>query len=183
MEKEEQQETQKGRFGREIREWIVALAVALALAIFITQVIIVNARVPTGSMEPTIMTGDRVIGFRPAYWFKSPERGDIIIFRYPDDETQLYVKRVIGMPGESLEIREGKIYLNGDTEPFVVENSDPAATGNFGPFQVPPGHYFVMGDNRNNSWDSRYWQNTYVPENNILGEAVFRLWPSPGALS
>ncbi len=108
-------------------------------------------QIPSGSMENTIMTGDRVIGNRFAYSFSDPQRFDIIIFRYPDDESQLFIKRIIGLPGETVEIQDGKIYLNGSDEPLEDVQTKETMVGSFGPYTVPENSYFVMGDNRNDS--------------------------------
>lgn len=162
---------------KEIFHWAIAFICAFALAVFIDTFLIVNAQIPSGSMENTIMPGDRIFGNRLAYISKDPERFDIIIFRYPDDETQLFIKRVIGLPGETVEIRDGFIYINGSDEPLEDVNIKEPMTGSFGPYKVPEGSYFVMGDNRNNSLDSRYWENTFVTEDEILGEAFLRYWP------
>ena len=94
--------------------------------------------------------------------FSDPQRFDIIIFRYPDDERQLFIKRIIGLPGETVEIRDGKIYLNGSDEPLEDVQTKETMVGSFGPYTVPENSYFVMGDNRNDSKDSRYWTNTFV---------------------
>ncbi len=177
---DESEKKEKPSLGRTIREWVVALVVALALALFLTQVVIVNARVPTGSMKPTILEGDRVIGLRFAYWFSEPERGDIVIFRFPDDESQLYVKRIVGMPGEQVEIHDGNVYVDGEKLYGPAGGQD--TRGSYGPYEVPEGHYFAMGDNRNDSWDSRFWENTYLPRENIVGKGAFRLFPDPGLL-
>ena len=177
-----EEKPQKRRFSREVFEWVRALVIALLVAVFITQVIIVNARVPTGSMIPTIQEGDRVIGFRLAYVFDPPMRSDIIIFRYPDDESQYYVKRVIGLPGETVNIINGQVFIDDRDAPLEESYLNEPMMGSFGPYEVPEGHYFVMGDNRNHSWDSRSWQNTYVSEDQLVGEAVFRLFPDPGRL-
>ena len=83
-------------------------AIVIVVVFVLTQFIIINAKIPSGSMENTIMTHDRLIGFRFAYWFEEPQRGDIILFEYPVDETQIYIKRVIGLPGETVEIRDGR---------------------------------------------------------------------------
>ena len=123
------------------------------------------------------MTGDRVIGNRFAYSFSDPQRFDIIIFRYPDDESQLFIKRIIGLPGETVEIQDGKIYLNGSDEPLEDVQTKETMVGSFGPYTVPENSYFVMGDNRNDSKDSRYWTNTFVTKDEILGKAIFRYWP------
>ena len=160
-------------------EWIKAMLVALMTALVLTQAVIVNALVPSESMEDTINTGDRVIGLRPAYALHGPERGDIVIFKYPDDETQLYVKRVIGLPGDEVLIRNGLVYVNGSSTPLDEPYAKGSGTGDFGPYNVPAEHYFVLGDNRDHSWDSRYWTNTYVSDQQLLGEAVLRIYPSP----
>ena len=159
-----------------IVEWIVIIAIAVAAALFINNVLIINSVVPSASMESTIMTGSRMLGLRVLYWFDDPERGDIIVFKYPDDPSENFVKRVIGLPGDTVEIIQGVTYVNGEKldEPYL--NETPRAQ-NYGPYEVPEGCYFVMGDNRNNSHDSRFWTNTYVPRENILGKALFCYWP------
>lgn len=163
------------RIVKEIIEWIAVVVVAVVLAYFVNHFIIVNAIVPSSSMEKTIMTGDRVIGYRLAYSFSEPERGDIIIFKFPDDESKLYIKRLIGLPGETVEIKEGKVFVDGEAldEPYLTVTTE----GTFGPYTVPEGHYFMLGDNRNNSADSRYWNNTYLAREKIVGKAVFKYWP------
>ena len=147
----EKQET----IGQEILSYIKILAVAVIVAFLFTRFIIVNAQVPSGSMENTILTGDRLIGFRLAYLFHEPERGDIVIFKYPDDESQNFVKRVIGIPGDVIQISNGHVYVNG-------EQLEPADS------------YFMLGDNRNNSKDSRYWTNTFVSKDKIIAKVSFR---------
>ena len=164
------------RTRKEVIEWIVTIGAAVLVALFINNFIIVNATVPTSSMEKTIMTDDRVIGLRLAYKNNDPERGDIIIFKNPDNEDILYIKRVIGMPGETVEIHDGGVYIDGTLldEPYLATVTE----GEFGPYEVPEDHYFMMGDNRNNSADSRYWKNTYLAREKIVGKAVMRYWPS-----
>ena len=162
---------------KEIFSWVKTIALAIALALFINTCIIVNATVPTGSMENTIMPNDRIIALRLTYLFGSPDRGDIAVFKYPDDESLLYVKRVIGLPGETVEIVEGRVYIDGSSEPLDDLYIKETAYGNYGPYIVPEGHYFMMGDNRNESLDSRYWVNTYVDEDKILGKVYLRYWP------
>lgn len=171
----ENPENPKKSILREIISWIVTVAVAIFIALFIVNFIIINSNIASGSMESTIMTGDRLFGNRLAYTFSEPERGDIIIFEYPDDPEQLYVKRIIGLPGETVEIKDGVTYIDGVPldEPYLNETP----TGDFGPYVVPEGCYFVMGDNRNNSNDSRYWVNTYVPEEAIVAKASIIYWP------
>ncbi|HIX64337.1 MAG TPA: signal peptidase I [Candidatus Mediterraneibacter colneyensis] len=170
-------ENKKSSFIKELLLWIAAIAAGILTAVFISNFIIVNAEIPSGSMENTIKPGDRILGNRLAYLNSDPERFDIIIFRYPDDESQLFIKRVIGLPGETVEIRDGSIYINGSDEPLQDVNIKEPMEGSFGPYTVPEDCYFVMGDNRNNSKDSRYWENTFVTKDEILGKAFFKYWP------
>ena len=162
---------------KELFSFLTSFVVAVAIAMFLQRFIIINANIPSGSMENTIMTGDRVIGNRLAYLFGSPKRGDIVIFKYPDDESQLFVKRVIGMPGETVVIEDAKVYIDGVLleESYLKDNWVIDADGYT--YVVPENSYFVMGDNRNNSKDSRYWRNTFVKEEQFLGEAIFCYWP------
>ncbi len=164
---------------KEIISWVITIVLAVVAALFIKNYIIINANIPSGSMENTIMTGDRLFGYRLAYKDDKPKRGDIVIFAFPDDETETYVKRVIGLPGETVVIEDGKIYIDGSAEPLKEEYLKDdwiVATGPYS-FEVPEGAYLVLGDNRNNSYDARYWENTYVTEEKILGKAVFRYYP------
>ena len=186
---------------REILSWIEVIIVAFVLALFLNNFIIINATVPSGSMLNTIAPGDRLLGLRLSYTlFGDPKRGDIAVFRYPLDEVSgvhtNYIKRVIGLPNETVEIRDAKIYINGsDTpldEPYLWEewtrvNDDMT-------FDVPEDCYLMLGDNRNNSSDARYWgylamqegvvDNVedalalqYVPKKDMLGKAYFCYWP------
>lgn len=160
---------------KELLSWVTMIAIALGVGLFISKGLIVNAEIPSESMENTIMTGDRLIALRTAYWFSDPERGDIVVFHYPDDETDLYIKRVIGTPGDAVEGKDGKVYVNGEEleEPYIKEEIEE----DFGPYTVPEDSYFMMGDNRNESWDSRFWENTYVKKEKILGKAFVRYYP------
>ena len=159
-----------------VLEWVLIIVIALAVALFINNVIIINSVVPSGSMESTIMTNSRMMGLRVTYWFSDPQRGDIIVFKYPDDPSQNFVKRVIGTPGDVVEIKGGVTYVNGEVldEPYLNETPK---VKDYGPYEVPEGCYFCMGDNRNNSNDSRFWTNTYVPREYVLGKALFVYWP------
>ncbi|SHJ23043.1 signal peptidase I [Parasporobacterium paucivorans] len=167
---------------KELIGLIKLIAAAFIVALLIKNLVIINALVTSGSMENTIMTDTRMLGFRLAYVLDKPERGDIILFRYPDDESQTFVKRVIGLPGETLEIVDGLVYIDGSEVPLEEPYLKEAAEGSFGPFVVPAGCYFVMGDNRNDSLDSRFWRNKYVEEDNILGQAFWKYWPKPAIL-
>lgn len=164
---------------KEVISWVLTFAVAIAAALFIKSFIIINATVPTGSMENTIMPGDDLIGFRLSYAFSEPERGDIIIFKFPDDESQKYVKRIIGLPGEKITIKDAKVYINDSSEPLEEEYLKDEWIEETGPYEyeVPEDCYLVLGDNRNNSKDSRYWVNTYVTKDEIIGKASFVYFP------
>ena len=177
LNKHEEKEKKPVNWKSEIISWIQILVAAAAIAFVLNTFIIANSRVPSASMENTIMTGDRVVGNRLSYLTKDPERYDVIIFKYPDDESQLFIKRIIGLPGETVEIRDGHIYIDGSSEPLEDVETKEYMVGNYGPYTVPEGCYFVMGDNRNDSKDSRYWINPYVSKDKILGKAVFRYWP------
>lgn len=176
----------KDRFNwkKEITNWIVIIAIAGFIAFLINAFIVINATVPSGSMEKTIHKHSRMIGWRLSYVFSEPKRGDIIIFKYPDNPQENYVKRVIGLPGETLEIINGTVYIN--DEP-IDESSYVYFSGgvveekgaNFDKIKIPEGSYFVMGDNRNNSHDSRFWNTThFVEKSAILGRAIFSYYPS-----
>lgn len=190
---------------REIFSWIKVIVFAAVIAFVINNYVIVNATVPTGSMENTIMPDNRIIGLRFSYWFSNPERGDIVIFKYPVNETENYIKRIIGLPGETIEIREGKIYIDGsDTpldEPYLKEEWTTENDGYI--FHVPEDCYLMLGDNRNGSSDARFWAEkamlaanakhqsiteeeaeaySYVKKSKILGKAVARYWPKASLL-
>jgi len=161
----------------ELFDYLKMIIFVVIFVLVMNNFIIVNALIPSESMENTIMTGDRIFGNRLSYLANEPERGDIIIFRFPDDERQLYIKRVIGLPGDEINIVEGKVYINNsDTpldEPYLAEEM----IGDYGPFEVPEDSYFVLGDNRNKSKDSRIWSNKYVRKGQIEGKAIVRYFP------
>lgn len=163
---------------KELFSWVMVIVAAFVLAYVITHFVIIKAEVPSGSMESTIMTGDRLIGNRLAYLFSEPERGDIVIFPFPDQEDTIFIKRIIGLPGETVEIMEGAVYINGQkmNEIYINEPMNPEETA--GPFLVPEGCYFMMGDNRNHSADSRYWNEKFVKKEKIIGKAWLRYEPS-----
>lgn len=164
----------KTNVAKEVFDWIAVIVFAILLSFVLHTFVIVNATVPTSSMENTIMAGDRVIGSRLYYLRHEPARGDIIMFDYPDDPSILYIKRVIGLPGDHVEISGGVVYVNGEAldEPYLSVVTE----GEWGPYDVPADCYFMMGDNRNDSADSRYWQNTYLTKDGIVGKAVLKYW-------
>ena len=183
---------------KEVLGWVEVIVIAVALAFFIDNVIIINATIPSGSMEKTIMTHSRVLGTRFAYWGSSPKRGDIVVFRYPIDDAlgknTHYIKRIIGLPGETVEIKDGAVYIDGEKLEENYINGTWTVENDGFTFQVPESEYLMLGDNRNNSNDARYWpseaikaglaankeeamQYAFVPKNKILGKAYFCYWP------
>lgn len=181
---------------KEVWDWIKVILVALALTFVLKHFVIVNAEVPTSSMVSLIDPGDRLIGFRLSYLFSDPKRGDVVIFEYPVDESQKFIKRVIGLPGETVEIRDAKIYINGSSEPleedYLPEEWTVLNDGLY--YEVPEDSYFLLGDNRNRSMDARYWAGeavskgiavdeadashyTFVEDDKILGKAIFKYYP------
>ncbi len=190
LENKPQEEKEKKSFLREALDFCLPIVIALIVAIILKTCVFANAQVPTGSMLNTIQEGDRVIASRLEYKFNDPERYDIIIFKFPDDYdagiTTFFVKRIIGLPGETVNIINGIVYVtdkNGNTEKLrddFVTNEVPV--GDYGPFTVPEGSYFCLGDNRNHSEDSRFWKNKYVDEDLIIGKVKFRYYPSIGKI-
>ena len=130
---------------------------------------------PSGSMEDAILAGDTIWFDKRAYINKKPERFDVIMFKYPDNEAYYFVKRIIGMPGETIEVIDGQVYINNEflEEPFAKEDTGPL--NNFEAYEIEENSYFVMGDNRSVSSDSRLWINKTVPVKNIKGKVVFIL--------
>lgn len=178
----EKQEDKSFNVKKEIFSWIKIILIAVVIAFVINNFIIINANVPTGSMEKTIIPEDRMIGLRTAYWFSNPERGDIVIFKFPDDESETFVKRVIGLPGEKVVIKDAKIYINDSEEPLKEDYLPEEWTNTNGSdtpleYNVPEDSYFVLGDNRNLSRDARFWTNTYVKKSKIIAKAEFIYWP------
>lgn len=181
---------------KELLSWVEIIVAAVLISLFLTKVVLVNALVPSSSMETLISPGDRLFGNRLAYKFGDPERFDVVIFKYPVDESQNYIKRIIGLPGETVTVEDAKIYIN-DSETPLEENYLPEEwiIENDGyVFEVPEDCYLMLGDNRNVSEDARYWAEeayavdlvdtvedgepyTYVSKDKILGKAVFTYWP------
>ncbi|MDZ4278559.1 MAG: signal peptidase I [Dehalococcoidia bacterium] len=186
--------------GRGLRE--VAETIVLALLIFLlVRSVVQNFQVEGRSMEPSLETGWYLLVNKALYWeinldtmnklvpfldpgddptryvFRGPERGDIIVFKSPDtprgQPERDFIKRIIGLPGETVEVRDCAVFIDGDPlrEPYIAERP----TYTYGPEEVPEGHYFVLGDNRNNSSDSHSWG--MLPKENIIGQASLTYWP------
>jgi signal peptidase I len=183
-----------------LREYYVTTVVMTIFALFVTTYVVHPMTVPTPSMVPTILVGDRLLidkftvrnGFvkAPPFTPQLPvRRGDIIVFKFPNQPEVLYVKRAIGLPGELIEVREKEVYINGGLlEETYKVHSDPnvypagpvhyfggeSRRDNYGPVQIPMGHYFMMGDNRDDSADSRYFG--FLPEDHIVGRPLVVFW-------
>jgi signal peptidase I len=155
-------------------ETLDACIVAALLSLFIITFIVQAFYIPSGSMEPTLMVNDRILVAKFIYRFEPVQRDDVIVFRYPLNPQRDFVKRVIGLPGDRVELKEGVVYINGHalSEKGYTIKPD---FGNYGPVTVPPHQLFVLGDNRNNSEDSRFFG--YVPRPNVIGRALFVYWP------
>ena len=168
----------EGGFMSFIKETFKIIISALIIA-FLLQTFIVDSRiVPTLSMYPTIDANDRVIVNKLAYiGSRVPQRGDIIVFEPPAElnTTEDLLKRVIGLPGETIEVKDGKVLIDGVAleEDYLNEKPDYS----FGPVTVPEGEYLMFGDNRNNSVDSHRWTNHFIPEDDIIGKVIWRYWP------
>ena len=179
------------------REYAEAAAIAVLLALFIRTFVVQAFKIPSGSMEPTLLIGDHILVNKFLYGVKipfvrttvipisRPERGDVVVFIYPVDKSKDFIKRVIGLPGDKIEIRDKKIYVNGnlyeDKHGFYADRRAAKANpGHPDRFTVPKGHIFVMGDNRDHSYDSRFWG--YVPIETIKGKAfiIYFSWPNWG---
>jgi len=178
-----------------VREYIEAILIALAIALFIRSFVVQAFKIPSGSMLPTLLIGDHLLVNKFSYGIRNPlnghlwidtggrpERGDIVVFRYPKNPSQDFIKRVIGLPGDTIKIVDKKVFVNGELrkdehavhyDPRIIPgNLQPR--DNFGPITVPPGKLFVMGDNRDNSYDSRFWK--FVDRDAVLGRAFILYW-------
>jgi signal peptidase I len=178
------------------REYFESIVIAIILALFIRTWVVQAFKIPTGSMENNLLVGDHLLvnkfefGLAPSAIermllpVRDIKRGDVIVFKYPVEPERDFIKRVIGLPGETLELRQKVVYINGKPldEPYVhfllppgavgVEKGDPRE--NYGPVTVPQGYYFMMGDNRDNSQDSRWW--SFLPRDYIKGKALMVYW-------
>ena len=176
------------------REYAEAIVIAVLIAFFIRTFIIQAFKIPSGSMKPTLQIGDHILVTKFIYGVKipiirktfvsigEPKRGDMVVFIYPEDRSKDFVKRVIGIGGDNIEIRDKKIYLNGlpykdnygtYTDDMIIPGAA-QPRDNFGPVTVPPGSLFVMGDNRDQSYDSRFWG--FVDLHDVLGKAFIIYW-------
>ena len=183
-----------------LREYFESIVIAVILALFIRTFVVQAFKIPTGSMEETLLIGDHLLvnkfvfgptesGLERALLpIGTIKRRDVLVFKYPEEPERDFIKRVIGLPGETVELREKKVYVNGTPldEPYVHFLTAPSGPSElhevtsfdvrerYGPVTVPPNHYFVMGDNRDNSQDSRYWG--FLPRENIKGKSVVIYW-------
>ncbi len=177
-----------------VREYIEAILIAVLLALFIRSFIVQAFKIPSGSMLPTLQIGDHLLVNKFIYGikipmngatlipWKTPEHDDIVVFRFPKDRSIDYIKRVIGVAGDTIEIKDKQLYLNGaltnNPHAYYTGNDIMKASNgprdNMGPVTVPEGHIFVMGDNRDNSYDSRFWG--FVDVNEVLGKAFILYW-------
>ncbi len=154
---------------------IFAALLSLVIIVFVIQAFFI----PSGSMEPTLRTGDRILVGKFTYRIWEIQRGDIIVFRYPLNPNKDFVKRVVGLPGERVDIKDGLVMINGkplnEVYPTALPGSDRACASNYGPETVPDDALFVLGDNRCNSEDSRFFG--FVPIKNVVGRALAVYWP------
>ncbi|MEA4925799.1 MAG: signal peptidase I [Syntrophomonadaceae bacterium] len=159
-----------------LKETISVIVIAFILAMLLRNFVIEGREIPTGSMLQTVQLNDRVWVNRFIYRFKEPQRGDVVMFQPPASiqSPTPYLKRVIGLPGETVEMKNGKVYINGQAlvEPYVSEPLDYT----FGPVVVPDNSLLVLGDNRNNSYDSHEW-NAWLTEDRLMGKAIAIYWP------
>ncbi len=158
-----------------IIETLDACIFAAVLSLVIITFVVQAFYIPSGSMEPTLMINDRILVAKFVYRIEPAHRGDVIVFRYPLNPQRDFVKRIIGLPGDRVQLKEGVVYVNSQqiSEKGYTIRPD---FGNYGPAVVPLQQYFVLGDNRNNSEDSRFFG--YVPRANVIGKALFIYWPA-----
>ncbi|YAI81816.1 MAG: signal peptidase I [cyanobacterium endosymbiont of Rhopalodia sterrenbergii] len=159
-------------------EGIKTIATAAILAFGIRAFVAEARYIPSSSMEPTLQVNDRLIIEKVSYHFQEPKRGDVVVFNptkalQEKDFRDAFIKRVIGLPGETIEVKTGKVYVNGQAIKEKYISEDP--NYDYGPVTVPERQYLVLGDNRNNSYDSHYWG--HVPKEKIIGKAFVRFWP------
>ena len=165
------------RIMRELLNTAIYLLCVLGAVWLVITFVGQRTEVEGASMENTLHNGDNLIVDKLSYRFHDPERFDIIVFPFQFQDNTYYIKRIIGLPGETVTIRDGKVYINDSTEPLRDDFCPETPVGDFGPDEVPEGCYFMLGDNRNVSKDSRYWLNPYVEKDKIIGKAFLRYWP------
>ena len=156
-----------------INDWVIPVIIALLIVLFLNKFIFILVTVPTGSMQDTIMPGDRLY-VNKLFDIKDAKRGDILVFQ-SDELNKKLVKRLIGLPGETVEINEnGEVFINDEKieEPYVIKSEGKAKS-----FEIPEKSYFFLGDNRIGSVDARVWINPYIGEDKIIGKAAFRFFP------
>ena len=161
---------------RELRSWTRDLAVALGLAIVVMIFLYQPVKVEGTSMNPLLSDQERIFINKFIYRFEPIERGDVVVFWYPLDRSKSFIKRVVGLPGETVEIRAGNVFVNGRELPDQYVPSGYLDGSNYPARRIPPGEYFVMGDHRDSSNDSRVFGS--VPRPYIYGKAVFAYWPA-----
>jgi len=161
--------------GAEIKDWVISIVIAIILSFFIRYYIAELYMVDGPSMQPTLHTGERLIVNKFIYRFSLPEHGDVLVFQYPKDPSRDFIKRVIAVAGDTIEVKDGRVFVNSQllTEPYILDR----AQKGFPLSVVPPDAIFVMGDNRNNSEDSRFSDVGFVPYQLIKGKAIAVLWP------
>ncbi len=157
-------------------EYAEALIIAIVLAMVIRTFIVQAFKIPSGSMLQTLQVGDHILVSKFLYRFTNPARGDIIVFKFPQDETRDFIKRVIGLPRDTIELRAKTLLINGKPleEPYAIYESLNPFRETFGPVTVPPGHLFMMGDNRDSSQDSRAWG--FLDVEKVRGKAFVIYW-------
>jgi signal peptidase I len=160
---------------KEIKEWAQAIITAVVLALLIRTFLFEVILVDGASMLPTLHDADRVFVNKIGYIIGKPQIGDVIIFKTPEDPRTNYVKRMIGLPGDKVRIEDGVVYVNDKAldEPYILE----PPYNDYAEVTVPEGRFFALGDNRNGSKDSRDSHVGFVPMKNLMGKAVFRVWP------
>ena len=161
--------------GEEVKDWLVSIVVAVVLAFLIRQFVVELYIVDGPSMRPTLQSQQRLVVNKFIYRFRTPEKGEILVFQYPRDPSRDFIKRVIAVPGDTVEIKDGRVLVNDQvlSEDYILEKT----RGDYPKSTVPQGTVFVMGDNRNNSEDSRFADVGFVPDALIKGKAVLVFWP------
>jgi len=184
-----------------VREYFESLVIAVVLALFVRTFVVQAFKIPTGSMEQNLLIGDHLLvnkfvfgpsagtAERALLPMKDIARGDVVVFKYPEEPERDFIKRIIGLPGDQIELRRKRVYVNGQRldEPYVYYLEPPDESGtdeasgasrdprvSYGPVTVPSGHYFAMGDNRDNSEDSRYWG--FLPRDYVKGRGLVIYW-------